>query len=738
MIYLKPYQESAVEKLVGRSCELLTERNGGKIVFKSPTGSGKTIMMAAFLEKLTQNPLLAGQNISVIWAAPRKLHTQSKLKLKSFYEDSKALDCVDFFDLQDLAIGQNEILFLNWESINKSDKNTIIKVNERDFYLDNILQNTKQLGHKIVLVIDESHHHATSDTSRQLIQDMSPDLTIEVSATPAISDPDEIVTVFLDQVREQGMIKKSVMLNPDFSNKYSAKRIDSSLSQTTDEFVIDLAIEKRLKLSEAYANAGSKVNPLLLIQFPDKKSDLEDQFMHEVTEYLREKHGITLENGKLAIYLSESKENLENIARNDSEVEVMIFKQAIALGWDCPRAQILVLFRDHKSLTFSIQTVGRIMRMPEPEIGHYSNEELNSSYVFTNLADISINEDVSNGYITIHTSKRIPSYEPIQLSTVARQRLRERTRLNPSFTRYFLEEADTYELASKIDLESREVDSELISDVEAKSVDELTRSDIKSNFEVSVENEADLQKLFDFYVRDHLTPFHPEVRSVGRVKESIYRFFDESLHVSYLDNFKEIIQVILSPQNARHIANVIDVAKTKYIESVSIRDAKLLRIDGWQVPESLNFPSSCEILDVAKSVMQPFYSDGRWKSERAFISLLDDADSVEWWFQNGERDSTFFAVPYFEGGEEKPFYVDFVVLFKNKVIGLFDTKSGQTIETAKTKSDGLRAFIASVDNLDGGIVTNTSRDYSGRWVVFPHSSEELVVGDFSNWETLDL
>ncbi|GAH95392.1 unnamed protein product, partial [marine sediment metagenome] len=38
----------------------------------------------------------------------------------------------------------------------------------------------------------------------------------------------------------------------------------------------------------------------------------------------------------------------------------------IALGWDCPRAQILVLFRDWKSLTFSVQTIGRIMRMPEP------------------------------------------------------------------------------------------------------------------------------------------------------------------------------------------------------------------------------------------------------------------------------------------------------------------------------------------------------------------------------------
>ena len=60
-------------------------------------------------------------------------------------------------------------------------------------------------------------------------------------------------------------------------------------------------------------------------------------------------------------------------AKNENEVEVMILKQAIALGWDCPRAQILVLFRDWKSITFSIQTVGRIMRMPEIKKGHYKN-----------------------------------------------------------------------------------------------------------------------------------------------------------------------------------------------------------------------------------------------------------------------------------------------------------------------------------------------------------------------------
>lgn len=735
---LKPYQEAAVSKLISRSRDLLTERTGSKVVFKAPTGSGKTIMMASFLEKLVADPELSGRPISVIWTAPRKLHTQSKLKLKTFYEESKALDCVDFFDLQELAIGRNEVLFLNWESINKSDKNTIIKENERDFYLDNILDNTRQLGHKIVLVIDESHHHATSETSKQLIQDMAPDLTIEVSATPVISDPDEMVSVTLDQVKEQGMIKKSVVLNPDFSNAYTAKRIESALSQTSDQFVLNEAIAKRNALAEGYKRQGSKVNPLMLIQLPDKKSEIEEQLMSDVISYLQNDHGITVENGKLAIYLSESKENLENIAKHDSEVEVMIFKQAIALGWDCPRAQILVLFRDHKSLAFSIQTVGRIMRMPEPDLGHYSDELLNNSFVYTNMADISINEDVSNGYITIHTSKRIPSYKEIKLSTVARQRLRERTRLNPTFTRFFIEAADQYELAKKVDLDKTEVNIDLISNFEAASVEDLSRNQRSGDIEISIDNEADLQKMFDFYVRDQLAPFHPEVRSIGRIKESIYRYFDMAMGLSYLDNFKMLVKVILNSANSKHISNVIDIAKERYVESVSVRDAKLLRIDGWQVPESLNFPSSHHSVETAKSVMAPFYSDGKWKSESAFVSLLDNAESVEWWFQNGERDATFFAVPYIEGGEEKPFYVDFIVLFKSGVLGLFDTKSGQTVETAKSKSDGLRAFIASVEGTEGGIVTNTSRDYSGRWVVFNKDSSELALGDFTNWETLEL
>ena len=103
----------------------------------------------------------------------------------------------------------------------------------------------------------------------------------------------------------------------------------------------------------------------------------------------------------------ENQHNLDNVEKNDNETEVLIFKQALALGWDCPRAHILVLFREMASPDFTIQTIGRIMRMPEPEKGHYDEDILNHAYAYTSLSEITIDEDYAKDYVTIYTSKRI-------------------------------------------------------------------------------------------------------------------------------------------------------------------------------------------------------------------------------------------------------------------------------------------------------------------------------------------
>jgi type III restriction enzyme len=46
------------------------------------------------------------------------------------------------------------------------------------------------------------------------------------------------------------------------------------------------------------------------------------------------------------------------------------------------------MFREIKSITFEIQTVGRIMRMPK--LKYFKNDELNNAYVFTNFEKIEI------------------------------------------------------------------------------------------------------------------------------------------------------------------------------------------------------------------------------------------------------------------------------------------------------------------------------------------------------------
>jgi type III restriction enzyme len=141
--------------------------------------------------------------------------------------------------------------------------------------------------------------------------------------------------------------------------------------------------------------------------------------------------------------------------------------------------------------------------------------------------------------------------------------------------------------------------------------------------------------------------------------------------------------------------------------------------------------------------MQPFYSKGKWKPERAFIEYLEKpSNSVKWWFKNGERDAAFFAVPY-DNGVKKPFYVDFIVMLNDGRIGLFDSKSGFTQKLAGPKIDGFFSYIQNENkkgkNLFGGIVVNTDqRNYRGRWVYFDKTEKELKDNDFNNWKSLDL
>jgi type III restriction enzyme len=443
-IEFKNYQENAVVRLKRETNELLESENDKVLIFKAPTGSGKTLMMAEYLKRLIDSRI-DGKHFSFVWIAVNKLHDQSRNNLKKYYDHySVGLKCSYFDELEDRKIAENEILFLNWASINKKG-NVYVRENERNNNLTSIINRTKSEERTIILIIDESHHTAKSENSKELIQDIGPKITVEVSATPQLNNANRIVEVELQDVKNEGMIKKEIAINPGFELLDKKKN-----DQTADHTVLEYALKKRSELRKKLELVGSSVNPLLLIQIPDTKAGIADKKDEVIT--MLGKQGITTENGRLAIYLSDkdNKINLTNIEKSDNEVEVMIFKQAIALGWDCPRAAIIVLFRQwrEENLTFSIQTLGRIMRMPEQK--HYQDENLNVGYVFTSLPDIQVAEDISRDYITVYEGKRRNDYEPLNLESWHSKRFREETRLSSDFMDVFLEAAKELNTIKKI------------------------------------------------------------------------------------------------------------------------------------------------------------------------------------------------------------------------------------------------------------------------------------------------
>ncbi|MCJ7805044.1 DEAD/DEAH box helicase family protein [Patescibacteria group bacterium] len=748
-IEFKNYQEKAIVKLKQEVNDLL-DAEGNKIcIFRSPTGSGKTLMVAEFLKRLIDSRV-DGKKFSFVWIAVNKLHDQSRDSLKKYYDQfGVSLKCSYFDDLDERKIGENEILFLNWASINKKG-NIYVRENERDNNLSNIIARTKDDGRIIILVIDESHHTANGDKSKELIQDIAPKVTIEVSATPQISDANRIVDVDREDVRDEGMIKKEVVVNEGFENY----EIDSrKADETADEIVLKAGLNKRAQLQKQFESLKANVNPLLLIQLPDTRRGMTDKKVEIIA--LLKKFGYTTDNGKLAIYLSEkdSKVNLDNIEKPENEVEIMIFKQAIALGWDCPRAHILVLFRQWKeeTLVFSLQTLGRIMRMPEQK--HYPISSLNTAYLYTSLSDIHtrVANDIAHDF-KVFESKRRDDYADINLVSYHAKRFREETRLSADFVPIFFQAAKELKLKDRISLKHSIVDTKLIATGRVIDVDKETRTIEKKGTLNIPKNEVELQEAFDTFARENLIPFAPELRSIKRINDSIYRFFDKTFKMG-VDDWPKIQAIILADENQQIVIDVINRAKDLYQEIVGRGKRQLVMNDEpWNVPEVINYNLTFVKKDYKKSITLPYYARTKGTDnyslfeeneedsviETDFIKYLEKAKQVKWWFKNGKQDGSYFAVPYIENGIDKPFYVDFIVTFVNGKIGLFDTKGGIYAQTAKERAEGLVEYIASENKkgkkLFGGIVLNEK----GSWRLNGSKTYTYNPKNLKDWKFLNL
>lgn len=728
MIELRDYQKEAVAVLKETVERLLRSSENEICIFQSPTGSGKTLMVSELLKALVRDRE-DNKKFTFVWISVRMLHEQSKEKLEKYYEDDRLLQCSYFEDLEDKKIGENEILFINWHSINKKDINIYVKENEQDNNLNSIIENTKEDGREIILIIDESHHTASSDKSKELIEVISPKVTLEVSATPQLKEGiGAYEKVNLTDVKAEEMIKSEISVNPEFSNIKVGPR-------SADELVIEQALKKREELAELYKKVGSNINPLILIQLPDKKSSLITK-KEEVLKILRDKFNITEKNGKLAVWLSEEKtETLANIEKNDNEVEALVFKQAPALGWDCPRASILVIFRETKSFTFTIQTIGRIMRMPE--LAYYPEEELNKGFVFTNLADIQITEDYAKDYITIYEAKRNEKlYKEISLSSIFLRRQRERTRLSGEFVNIFSRVAADMDLEKKITLTPSKLVNPIIADGRIVNIDKMGEIERKGVIEINV-SEVELQQMFDNFISQNCSPYAP-VDSSDRMKTALYKFFNQRYKIEKYD--PKVQRLVLGKENVQVFVDAVNLAKEKYQQEVVKQlgeKRELQEVPKWEVPVIVTYNSRYIKTDKSKSILKPHYTKKPSEPERLFIELLEGSDKVKWWFKNGESEIKYFAVLYKdETGLERAFYVDFIVQLNDGTIGLFDTKSGMTAKDAKARAEGLAKYIKAESKKGKKLWAGIAIFVNGSWRYNDQETYTYNEEDLSGWKLL--
>ncbi|WJJ95740.1 DEAD/DEAH box helicase [Algibacter luteus] len=734
MITLRKYQEEAVDRLLRDTYSLLKKPGAHhKMVLKAPTGAGKTVTMAAYLNQLCneiQDRLdVPKRKVAFIWFAPNQLHLQSYLSLKDYFEELRTIKPIQFEDITAGKLQPNEMLFINWQSVNKAN-NLYIKENEQGKDLIKFVYNAMLNDIEIVCILDEAHYHANGKKAKELLQKINAKIEIDVSATPLFKS-DYGYTIRRDEVIEAEMIKKNVILNPALDHHNQQGR---SLNQV----LLDEALKKRNEIAQAYKEQGTNINPLLLIQLPNetkKESALDNQIIEEVETYLKVKD-ITTQNHRLAVWLSKEKSNLDAIEDADSFTDVLLFKQAIALGWDCPRAAVLLIFREIKQEHFGIQTVGRILRMPEQK--HYVNPILNNGYVYTNLSKDVIHivqEDID--YIVQNRATRIENYQPLALdSTFVNTRL-TRNRLGSKFRKCLYQAAEAYfgltrdatqtngltieefnkkQLATKfIELDVDQIEIPIPKDVELAIVEGATRVEDKEKF---AKTTNELNVLFRQFCRDHVGGY-AKADSTPVLELGLKMLFEDYV---LMDEFRAI-KVILFENHRPKLVELIDQALEKHealLQQKAAQMSKRVEHTQWDVPKERIFNEYYQFRNVEQHALEPFYEyTSASRPEREFVSFLEQHKThLEWWYKNGDKNKEDFAVTYEDvNGVTRGFYVDFVIKLKNGSIALFDTKTLDSDPNFARKHNALYHYLKEKSTTDkplmGGVIVPRSKsDYS--------------------------
>ncbi|MEQ1577473.1 MAG: DEAD/DEAH box helicase family protein, partial [Hyphomicrobium sp.] len=409
---LKDYQTDAVRAVLKNlrraRRDWKNEQEKSAIALTAPTGAGKTVMAAAAFEALfhgdeeysfdpdtgavviwfSDDPSLNEQTrYRIMQASDRIRHTDMVVVDNTFGREKFEAGKIYFLNTQKLS--KNSLLVRGFEPAEGGQLDAVTRPDDRAYTIWDTIKNTIDDPERtLYLVLDEAHR-GMGTPSRAQVTEKSTIVTrlingaggvpgipvvLGISATverfsQAMKDvqgrttlPD--VKVDATRVQDSGLLKDTIILDiPSEDGPF-------------ETVLLRRAAEKLRESHEAWAQYAKEqdepevVIPLMVLQVPNTPNpndvgkwldtifqtwpDLPaDSIAHVFGEHTTQQFG----NRKVP-YIEPQR------VQDTKEVRILIAKDAISTGWDCPRAEVMVSFRSVQDRTHITQLLGRMVRTP--------------------------------------------------------------------------------------------------------------------------------------------------------------------------------------------------------------------------------------------------------------------------------------------------------------------------------------------------------------------------------------
>ena len=333
----------------------------GKLLLEAPTGAGKTLIAGHIVEQFS-----AKEAVVWFWFAPFKGVTGQTasalraelpgLRLRELSEDRQAADS-----------RSGDVFVTTWQTVatKVKDSRNVHRPGEQNLTVEELIAGLRQKKLRIGVVVDEAHHGffgagAETQAMKFFRETLRPEYTVLITATPDDADIAKFekslglsklnrTTINRQEPVDEGLIKEGIKCVAYFAPPGQETLVDYEDVALREGVALHRKVKAELK------RLGVDLTPLMMVQVDSK-----DKSVERAKERLL---ALGFTETQIAIHTAEEPDSGLLALANDEAREVLVFKMAVALGFDAPRASTLVSMRAARDEDFGVQLVGRILRV---------------------------------------------------------------------------------------------------------------------------------------------------------------------------------------------------------------------------------------------------------------------------------------------------------------------------------------------------------------------------------------